>query len=98
MEDETKASALEEQLEQAIFKQFPGLRDAIEWRRAMHLKMVDGVEVNVDQHRGKRPGYRVPGIDELFLAGDSLKGSGAGGDVGHESVLGCYKEMTGQDI
>jgi phytoene dehydrogenase-like protein len=98
MEDETKACVLEEQLEQAIFKQFPELEDAIEWRRAVHLKLVDGVEVNVYQHRGKRPGYRLPGIDELFLAGDSLKGSGAGGDVGHESVLGCYREMTGRDI
>jgi phytoene dehydrogenase-like protein len=98
IEDETKACSLEKQLEQAIFKQFPELENAIEWRRALYLKMVDGVEVNVDQHRGKRPGYRVPGIGELFLAGDSLKGSGAGGDIGHESVLGCYKEMTGRDI
>lgn len=98
MEDEKKVCDLEKQLEQTIFDQFKGLENAIEWRRAMHLTMVDGVEINVDQHRGKRPGYLVPGIDELFLAGDSLKGAGAGGDVGHESVLGCYREMTGRDI
>ena len=58
---------------------------------------VDGVEVNVDQHRKRRPGYRVPGVEGLFLVGDSLKAPGAGGDVGHESVLECYREITGRD-
>jgi phytoene dehydrogenase-like protein len=98
MEDSEKAHAKERELEQAVFRQFPGLEDAVEWRRAMHLTMVDGVEVNVDQHRKKRPGYRVPGVDGLFLVGDSLKGPGAGGDVGHESVLECYREITGREV
>jgi len=56
------------------------------------------VEVNINQHREKRPGYSVPGIENLYLVGDSLKGPGAGGDVGHESVLGCYVEMTGKNV
>jgi phytoene dehydrogenase-like protein len=98
MADPQKAKALEQKLEAAIFKVFPALQDAQQWRRAMHLKVVDGVEVNVDQRRGKRPGYRVPGVEALFLVGDSLKGPGAGGDVGHESVLQCYREITGREL
>lgn len=97
MEDGVRAKAIEQALEQAIFRTFPGLEAAIEWRRALHLRMVDGVEVNVDQHRNKRPGYRVPGIEDLFLVGDSLKAPGAGGDVGHEAVLECYREMAGRE-
>jgi phytoene dehydrogenase-like protein len=97
MEDQERGKKMEEALERAIFKTFPGLPSAIEWRRAMRMKMVDGVEVNVKQHRGKRPGYRVPGVENLFLVGDSLKSAGAGGDVGHEAVLECYKEMTGRE-
>jgi len=95
MKDEAAASALEEKLEAGIKKVFPEIEDAIEHRRVMKLRMVDGVEVNVDQHRKKRPGFTVPGVKGLFLVGDSLKGAGAGGDVGHESVLDCYEEMTG---
>jgi hypothetical protein len=64
----------------------------------MHLAMVDGVEVNVNQHRLKRPGFKVPGVGGLFLVGDSLKGAGAGGDVGHESVLGAYAEIAGREL
>ena len=98
MADKETAKKIETKLEESIFGFFPGLEDAVEWRRAMHLTMVDGVEVNINQHRGKRPGYAVPGIDNLFLVGDSLKGPGAGGDVGHESVLGCYEKMTGKPV
>jgi len=97
MEDTEKARELEGRLEKALFRLFPGLEQAVEWRRPMHLRMVDGVEVNVSQHRKKRPGYRVPGIENLFLVGDCLKGPGAGGDVGHESVLECYREITGRE-
>lgn len=98
MEDSQKAKELEQKLEKEIFRTFPGIKDAILFRRALHLTMVDGVEVNVNQHRGKRPGYRVPGVEGLFLVGDSLKAPGAGGDVGHEAVLECYQEITGRKV
>jgi len=54
VEDEERGKAKEREVEDAVGKAFPGLEDAIEWRRSMRLKMVDGVEVNVDQHRNKR--------------------------------------------
>lgn len=97
MADQAKAGRMEKEVEQAVFKVFPRLEESIEWRRAMHLRMVDGVEVNVNQHRGLRPGYRVPGIEGLYLVGDSLGAPGAGGDVGHEAVLECYREIFGRE-
>jgi len=98
MQDKEKAGELEKKLEESILKLFPEIKDNQEWRRAMHLTMVDGVEVNVSQHRENRPGYRVPGLENLFLVGDSLKAPGAGGDIGHESVLECYRELTGKEV
>jgi phytoene dehydrogenase-like protein len=83
-------------VEAALFQAFPDLEASIEWRRAMRLRMVDGVEVNVRQHRGRRPGPRVPGVENLYLVGDSTAADGAGGDVGQESVLVCYEALTGR--
>jgi phytoene dehydrogenase-like protein len=91
---DSRADELESDLEAELFRTFKGLEDAIQWRSAMRLDLVDGVEVSTDQHRGLRPDYRVPGVDDLFLVGDWLRGAGAGGDIGHESVLGCYDEIT----
>ena len=98
MKNSSKAKARSEEMESALFRFFPRLESAIEWRRVQKLSMVDGVEVNIDQHRGRRPGYAVPGVGNCFLVGDSLKGPGAGGDVGHESVLECYREITGRHV
>jgi len=96
MQDLEKARKKSEEMEQALHRLFPELEKAIQWRRVQHLQTVDGAEINVNQHRNKRPGYMVPGISNLYLVGDSLKGPGAGGDVGHESVLQCYEEITGR--
>jgi phytoene dehydrogenase-like protein len=92
-----KARSRSQDVEETLFRLFPQLEDAIEWRRVQHLPMVDGAEINVDQHRHKRPGHSIPGIHGLYMVGDSLCSPGAGGDVGHESVLECYKEVTGRE-
>ena len=97
MKSPKKAKARVEEMEAALFRLFPALHNTVLWRRVQKLRMVDGTEVNVDQHRGRRPGYTVPGVRNLYLVGDSLRGAGAGGDVGHESVLDCYREITGRD-
>ncbi|MBT3221736.1 MAG: NAD(P)/FAD-dependent oxidoreductase, partial [Proteobacteria bacterium] len=72
MADRKRVRTLEKALEQAIFRVFHGLEDAIQWKRSMHLDMVDGVEVNVDQHRDKRPGYRVPEGKDLVAVRNRL--------------------------
>ncbi len=86
------------ELDKALLGLFPGIEKDILWKRVVALRMVDGVQVNVDQTEDKRPGVRVPGIEGLFLVGDSVGAPGAGGDVGNESVLLAYRAMTGKDI
>ena len=83
----------ENKLKQAIFKQFPEFRENIEWERVLSLDLVDGVEVNIDQTRLDRPSVKVTGINNLFLCGDYISTPGAGGDIGYESVIDCYKEI-----
>ncbi len=73
-------------LENKLFNFFPRLENAIEWQRTLYLPVVDGTEVNVNQIKEKRPSAEVPGVDNLFLVGDSISAPGAGGDVGHEAV------------
>jgi len=98
MIDSKKAKEREEELLTALIRIFPDLKKNIDWKRAMHLKVVDGTEVNVNQYKEKRIGPWLPGVDNLFLVGDSTAADGAGGDVGHESVLECYRAITGKDV
>ena len=91
--DRKQLKEMEHILEQALFRVFPKMENAIQWRRALHLPVVDGAEVNVSQTRDKRPGFRVPGVRGLFLVGDSTAAPGAGGDIGHESVHLAYEEI-----
>lgn len=92
-EDKAQLAAKEKELEQALFSFFPGLEQAVQWRRALHLPVVDGVEVNIDQTAPRRPAFTVPGTKNLFLVGDSTGSPGAGGDVGHESVPLSYRAI-----
>lgn len=85
------AKQREKELEEAVRKLFPKLE--VEWRRAMHLKMVDGIELNTKQFKEMRPGFKSD-VENLFFVGDTTAADGAGGDVAHESVLECYKEIS----
>ncbi len=98
MEETSVAKKREEEVEKALFELFPELERNIEWRRVLHLTTVDGAEVNIHQTSEKRPGLKVPGVDGFFLVGDSTGAPGAGGDIGHESVLGCYTAITGKEV
>lgn len=93
MEDPQRAKGREEELDRAIMGLFPGMAGAVEWRRAMHLRVVDGAQINTNQCRERRPAAGAPGVRGLYFVGDSTGAAGAGGDVGHESVLECYTAM-----
>ena len=82
-----------EELEKNLFNFFPRLEDSIEWRRVLYLPVVDGTEVNIHQTEDKRPSSVVPGVNNLFLVGDSIAAPGAGGDVGHEAVHVTYNKI-----
>jgi phytoene dehydrogenase-like protein len=98
VEDKEAACGFEAKLEKEIFSLFPALPERIKWRRSLFLPVVDGAEVSVDQIQEDRPGSTVPGLDNLFLVGDSVGGEGAGGDIGHNSVRQCYSTITGKKI
>ena len=85
-------------IEQAVFNRFSGFEQSVEWSRKLAISMVDGVEINISQTILDRPGPIIQDIDNLFLCGDSIAAEGAGGDVGHETVLECYKLLTGKKL
>jgi phytoene dehydrogenase-like protein len=91
IKDTDKRKELYQYFKQKIFEFLPNLEENIEFERPLFLEMVDGVEVNINQHRLLRPGHTVPKIEGLWLAGDSVGGEGAGGDVGHTSVRECFE-------
>ncbi len=97
MEDEEKRKMGESEILNKIYTIWD-IESKIEWKRISHLRMVDGAQININQTRELRPGYKAPGFDNLFLVGDSLGAPGAGGDVGHESVHGAYRTITGSEV
>lgn len=76
-------------LRQKLFFAFPGLEENIEYERPLYT-VFDGVEVNINQYQELRPKFKIPGILNLYLVGDSTAGAGAGGDIGHNSVWDTY--------
>ncbi len=91
IENKTNAKQIYKEFRNEIIKHFPRIEDHLIYERSLYLQVVDGVEVNVNQHQFKRPGHIIEGVDHLWLAGDNVGGEGAGGDVGHTSVRECYK-------
>lgn len=76
-------------LREKVFKAFPDMEENIEFERPL-FTIFDGAEVNIEQFRELRPGFKVPGIQNLYLVGDCLGAKGAGGDIGHNSVWETY--------
>ncbi|MBD3256106.1 MAG: FAD-dependent oxidoreductase [Candidatus Lokiarchaeota archaeon] len=93
IEEKTQANKLCEELKNTIYRFFPSIKKEKIYERILFFPMVDGVEVNIHQHRLNRPGNRMPNIKNFFITGDSCGGSGAGGDVGHTSVREGYKNI-----
>jgi len=92
--DRKRCKIHQARMEQALSLQWPALERAALHKRVLILPMVDGAEVSVQQLPRERPGPTVPGIENLFLVGDSLKAPGGGGDIGHESVHITYQAVT----
>lgn len=85
-----------DRLRDVLFHAFPTMEDHMVFERPLFLPMVDGVEVNVNQYQERRPGFQVPGVQHLHLVGDALAAPGAGGDIGHNSVWGCWDSLHGR--
>lgn len=87
MSDRASLEAEQKNMTLRLERMFPGLTEAVEWERVLRLKMVDGFEPRVGQTRKDRPGTRVPGVENLFLAGDCVGVKGKGGDVAFTSGI-----------
>ena len=81
MDDRSFVEKEEKRFKALLNKMFPGIMDKVEWERVLKLKMVDGFEPRVGQTAKDRPDTRVPGVENLFLAGDVVSAPGSGGDV-----------------
>ncbi len=93
IKNKAKAKELHDELRSTIVRFFPNIEENILHERPLFFEMVDGVEINTEQHRLNRPGNIVEGIENFFITGDSCGGEGAGGDVGHTSVRDCHEKI-----
>jgi len=86
--------SLETKIEQNIRMALSPAELPVEWIRSHVVRVLDSVVIRTDQPRTDRPGYAVPGIEGLFLVGDSTCAPGCTWDVEYESVLACYDRIT----
>ncbi|MGB9734765.1 MAG: phytoene desaturase family protein [bacterium] len=93
MKQPNKVKGYEQRLQERIERLFPMLKEKTLFKRILHFDRVDGVELNINQLREKRIDYSVKGIDNLYFVGDTTAAPGAGGDIAHESSLGCYERI-----
>jgi len=64
-----------------VKKLFPDFFAAAEFERILALSIIDGVCLSPRQSIVDRPGIAVPGIENLFLAGDCVAAAGASGEI-----------------
>jgi len=91
--DKEKAKVILSRLEEKIKEMFPHLSDNLEWRRPLFLPFINGVELNFNQYRERRPQPDTPGIEGLFLSGDTLAAESAGGELAVTSALACVDKL-----
>lgn len=93
MDDRTALEDAEKKLVGIIEEMFPGTTDRIEWERILRLKMVDGFEPRPGQTAKDRPGVTVPGVENLFLAGDTVGAPDTAGDVAFNTGVEAARKV-----
>jgi phytoene dehydrogenase-like protein len=93
MDDHEAVDAEEKKLRKFLESTFPGIWDKVEWERTLKLKMVDGCEPRTGQTAKDRPGVKAPGVENLFLAGDTVSAPGSGGDVAFNSGVEAARRV-----
>jgi len=82
-----KIKEAEEILRVVIEKIFPGFFNRVEWERKLVHPVMDGLSMKPGQDFSRRPGPAIPLIPNLFLAGDTIRGHGSGGDIAFSSAI-----------
>lgn len=76
-------------LKKVIRSMFPDIRNRIEWELERTFPMVDGAMPTYRQSYLDRPDFKMPGVENLYLIGDTTRGTGSGGDIAFSSALKC---------
>jgi phytoene dehydrogenase-like protein len=86
VQDRKLARSRIKQLRGIIRKLYPEFYDVKEFERILILPVVDGVTPTKKQSYIDRPGFSAPGIENLFLIGDTTAGQGVSGDISWNSA------------
>ncbi len=92
--NKTKNIETQNKFERKIEEMFPKISKYIEFKRIINHQIIDGVELNIQQNRKKRPKPTFLEIEGLFLTGDYLCGESSGGDLAITSAHLCANEIA----
>lgn len=95
MSDPEEVRAGIHQLRSQIKKIFPDFFALVEWERILALPIIDGAALTHKQSLEDRPGIEAPGIENLFLAGDSVAAPGASGEIAVASGIKVAEKVAG---
>lgn len=79
----------EARLRKHVLSTFDRMEESIEWERTLRLGTVDGAAPLATQPWPLRPAPDESGIENLFLAGDTVGVPGQGGDIAFRSAIDC---------
>ncbi len=78
-------------------KVYPGFRDCVEWELYPVCTRLEGVAKSITQAGSLKPDVIVPGVEGLYLAGDTARGYGVAMDCACSSGILCASAITGRD-
>ncbi len=90
-DDKEFVKKTQKELLDLIGRALPGVWDACEWKRELFTPVVDGAMLKVGQTWNERAPLVSPEVHNLFFAGDTTCGVGAGGDIALDSALRVSK-------
>ncbi len=93
---EKENKELKSSVEQLLDSMFPKITEKTLFKKE-RFSIVDGAELNINQTYHQRPQNKVPGIEGLYLVGDTTNAHGTGGELACESAIVCAKEILGKD-
>ncbi|MBC7248137.1 MAG: FAD-dependent oxidoreductase [Actinobacteria bacterium] len=76
---------------------YPGFKDCVEWELYTVCTRLEGVAKSVTQAGSLKPDVVVPGVEGLYLAGDTARGYGVAMDCACSSGILCASAITGRD-
>lgn len=75
---------------------YPGFKDCVEWELYPACTRLEGVAKSVTQAGSLKPDVVVPGVEGLYLAGDTARGYGVAMDCACSSGILCASAIIGK--